>query len=77
MVYNLIINPRRMCEGYGSHSVCVYLSVTTLAAGYFVYKVPSSSLWHFQHLYYVAFGKTAMFKSFGCHLPTTTAFLTP
>ena len=27
-----------MCEGYGSHSLCVCLSVIVLAATYFVYK---------------------------------------
>ena len=27
-----------MCEGYGSRSVCVCLSVTTLAATYLVYE---------------------------------------
>ena len=32
----VIINPRRIREGYGSHSVC--LSVTKLAAIYLVYK---------------------------------------
>ena len=40
------VNPRRMREGYGSHSVCIYvcvcvclsvcLSITTLAATYLV-----------------------------------------
>ena len=42
-----IINLRCMREGYGSHSVCVCLSLTTLAATYLVgesnlqcYKVP-------------------------------------
>ena len=32
-----IVNPRRMCEGYSSHSVCVYLSVTTKSATNLVY----------------------------------------
>ena len=34
-----IINPQRMRKGYGSHSVCVYLSVTTLAAPYLAYTL--------------------------------------
>ena len=29
-----IINPRRMCKGYGSRSVCVCLSVCYQASGY-------------------------------------------
>ena len=29
-----VINPRRMREGYGSHSVCICLSVTMLTATY-------------------------------------------
>ena len=32
--FTVIINPQRMCKGYGSHSVC--LSVTSLAATYLV-----------------------------------------
>ena len=53
MHVDVIINPRRMREGYGSRSVCVCmcvsvcLSVTTLTATYLVcesklrcYKVP-------------------------------------
>ena len=35
----IIYNPWRMCEGYGSRSVCVYLSVTTLATTYHVYTL--------------------------------------
>ena len=34
-----IINPQRMRKGYGSRSVCVYLSVTTLAAPYLAYTL--------------------------------------
>ena len=34
---SLIINPRHMREGYGSHSVCVCLSVTMLAATHLVF----------------------------------------
>ena len=34
-----IFNPRHMHEGYGSHFVCVCLSVTTLAAAYLIYTL--------------------------------------
>ena len=37
IVYCIIINPRRMREGYGSRSVC--LSVTELAATYLDYTL--------------------------------------
>ena len=41
-----LVNQRRMCEGYGSRSVCVYqsvyLSVNSLAA---IYRVCKSKLW--------------------------------
>ena len=43
--HTCIVNPRRMREGYGSHSVClcvcvcVCLSVTALAATYLVYTL--------------------------------------
>ena len=33
-----VINPRRMREGYGSHRVCVSLSVPALAVTYLIYK---------------------------------------
>ena len=38
---NLVINPRRMREGYGSRCVClcVCVSVTALAATYLVYTL--------------------------------------
>ena len=38
MHYVIIINPRRMRGGYGSHRVCVYLSVSALTAIYLIHK---------------------------------------
>ena len=40
-IFPVLINLRRMCEGYGSRSVClsVRLSVTALAATYLVYTL--------------------------------------
>ena len=40
-MHSTLINPRRMREGYGSRfvSVCVCVSVTTLAATYLVYTL--------------------------------------
>ena len=67
----LISNPRRMCEGYGSHYVlCVSVSVSIYYwASY--YKAPLGFLWRFQDMHWVAFIDTLCSKvlaTFADHL---------
>ena len=78
MMVQTIINPRRMHEGYGSHSMCTcvcvcvcvcvcyranwYIHVPRLYAGN---KVLVGFLWRFQHMHCVPFVENALFKSSG------------
>ena len=67
----VIINPRRMREGYSSHPLCVCLSVCYRASCYIprlIYvesRVPLSFLCCSQRMYCVDFVENALFKSSG------------
>ena len=67
-----LINPRRMCEGYSSHSVCVCVCVSVscyIPGLYDANKVPLGFLWHFQGIHCVRW-KCFIWK-FWWHLLTT------
>ena len=60
------INPRRMREGYDSHTMCVYYNASCYIPGlYDANKVPFGFLRHFQGLNYVDFAENTSLKSFG------------
>ena len=77
MLLLCLINPRRMREGYGS--LCVYLSVTTLAATYLVFTLKIRC----HRVLYGIFNVWLLLKilmlcsKFWHHLLTTVAFLAP
>ena len=75
----IIINPRCMCESYGSHSLCVCVclcvcvsvcvSVTMLTATYLAFFIEIQVLlgfpYCFQCMHCVDFAENALFKSSG------------
>ena len=65
----MLINPRRMCEGYGSRSMCACVCVCVYyhASCHIprLYIVPLSFLWRSQDMYCVGFVENALFKSSG------------
>ena len=76
----IIINPRRMREGYSSRSVCVsvcYHASCYIPRLYVENKVPLAFLWHFQRMYCVDFVENALFKTSGniCWSPLPSTLL--
>ena len=76
MINNLVVNPRRMREGYGSRFVCVCVCVSVCVCVcyhtscyiphlYIDIKVPLGFLWRFQDTHCVDFIENALFKSSG------------
>ena len=73
IVIVIIINPWCMCESYGSHSVCVCLSVcvfvTMLNATYLAFFIEIQVLlgfpYGFQCMHCMDFAENALFKSSG------------